>query len=129
MFIISLSADNRTRAGVAGGDELEVVVELDDEPLTVTVPDGLASAFASDLIANKPGAVRHGGRSPTHPKSGAGLLGNGIGGRVGSRLLIEDAGIGEGIALVHGRGIGAVDGRRRASQLGNRIACGAHGLG
>ena len=33
-YMIPLSAENRIKAGVAGGDEVDVTIELDDEPLT-----------------------------------------------------------------------------------------------
>ena len=36
------------RAGVAGGDEVDVNIELDTEPRTVTVPDELAAALDAD---------------------------------------------------------------------------------
>jgi len=44
-FMIPLSAENRTAAGVAAGDEVEVVVDLDAAPREVTVPDDLAAAL------------------------------------------------------------------------------------
>jgi hypothetical protein len=37
-FMIPLSAENRTSAGVAAGDEVEVDIEPDTEPREVTVP-------------------------------------------------------------------------------------------
>ncbi len=46
--MISLSAENRAKAGVAGGDEVDVEVELDSAPREVTVPDDLAAALAGD---------------------------------------------------------------------------------
>jgi hypothetical protein len=46
--MISLSAENRAKAGVAGGDEVDVEVELDTAPREVTVPDDLAAALAGD---------------------------------------------------------------------------------
>jgi hypothetical protein len=50
-FMLSLSAENREAAGVKPGDTVEVTLELDTEPLIVTVPDDLAAA-----LANVPGA-------------------------------------------------------------------------
>ncbi|MFC6014640.1 YdeI/OmpD-associated family protein [Plantactinospora solaniradicis] len=44
-FMVPLSADNRTRAGVAAGDEVEVEIALDTEPREVTVPADLADAL------------------------------------------------------------------------------------
>jgi hypothetical protein len=46
-FMISLSAENRAAAGVAGGDTVEVDLELDTAPREVDVPDDLASALAT----------------------------------------------------------------------------------
>jgi len=37
-FMISLSADNRTKAKVKGGDELEIEISLDTEPRLVDLP-------------------------------------------------------------------------------------------
>lgn len=50
-FLISLSADNRAKAGVAGGDECEVDVEVDTAPREVTAPDDLAAALAAEPAA------------------------------------------------------------------------------
>jgi hypothetical protein len=49
--LISLSADNRAKAGVAGGDAVDVEIALDDAPRTVEVPPELAEAFAADPAA------------------------------------------------------------------------------
>jgi hypothetical protein len=46
VYMLSLSAENRKAAGVKGGDEVEVTVELDSEPRTVEVPADLAAALA-----------------------------------------------------------------------------------
>jgi hypothetical protein len=46
VFMISLSAENRTAAGVAGGDEVEVTVQVDDQPRTIEVPADLAAVLA-----------------------------------------------------------------------------------
>lgn len=45
-FLIPLSAEHRNAAGVQGGDVVEVTLELDTEPRTVTVPDDLAQALS-----------------------------------------------------------------------------------
>ncbi|MFB2583544.1 DUF1905 domain-containing protein [Herbiconiux liukaitaii] len=50
-FLIALSAENRTAAGVAAGDEVAVQVELDDQPREVEVPADLAEALAKDSDA------------------------------------------------------------------------------
>ena len=44
-FMIALSAKNREAAGVAGGEEADVTVELDLEPRTVEIPDDLMAAL------------------------------------------------------------------------------------
>jgi bifunctional DNA-binding transcriptional regulator/antitoxin component of YhaV-PrlF toxin-antitoxin module len=46
--LIPLSAENRTAAGVAAGDEVEVDVELDTAPRMVEVPGDLAAALDAD---------------------------------------------------------------------------------
>jgi hypothetical protein len=47
-FLIPLSGENRTAAGVAAGDEVQVTLTLDTAPRTVEVPPELAEALASD---------------------------------------------------------------------------------
>jgi bifunctional DNA-binding transcriptional regulator/antitoxin component of YhaV-PrlF toxin-antitoxin module len=47
-FLLGVSAEHRAGAGVAAGDELEVEVELDDQPRTVEVPADLAAALDAD---------------------------------------------------------------------------------
>ena len=49
--MVSLSAEHRARAGVAGGDEVEVVLALDTAPREVTVPDDLAAALNAEPAA------------------------------------------------------------------------------
>jgi hypothetical protein len=46
-FMISLSKANREAAGVKGGDQVEVTLELDEEPRTVAVPDDLVAALSA----------------------------------------------------------------------------------
>src|SRR4029450_8602831 len=43
--MVGLSAEHRAGAGVAGGDEVEVDLELDTAPREVAVPDELAAAL------------------------------------------------------------------------------------
>ncbi|ASD20807.1 MULTISPECIES: YdeI/OmpD-associated family protein [Cryobacterium] len=50
-YMIALSAENRIKAGVAGGDEVDVTIELDDQPRTVDEPDVLRAALAADTAA------------------------------------------------------------------------------
>jgi hypothetical protein len=50
-FLIILSAENRAKANVKGGDELEVFVELDTEPRTVEIPIDLLTALNKNRTA------------------------------------------------------------------------------
>ncbi|MEX1023338.1 MAG: YdeI/OmpD-associated family protein, partial [Dehalococcoidia bacterium] len=50
-YLISLSAANREAAGVAGGDVVEVTLEVDGAPRVIDVPDGLAVALKQDHTA------------------------------------------------------------------------------
>src|SRR2546430_7175187 len=52
-FMLPISAQVRDAAGVAAGDKLDVVVELDTEPRAVTVPADLARALARDAAARR----------------------------------------------------------------------------
>lgn len=51
-FLLPLSAEHREAAGAAAGETVEVDLELDQEPRTVSVPDDLAAA-----LAGQPGAA------------------------------------------------------------------------
>jgi hypothetical protein len=53
VFLLGVSAETRTAAGVAAGDELDVDLELDTEPRVVTVPPALADALAGDAQARR----------------------------------------------------------------------------
>ncbi|MFG1948839.1 YdeI/OmpD-associated family protein [Nonomuraea sp. NPDC048826] len=44
-YLLPLAAERREAAGVQAGDEIEVALELDTEPRTVTVPPDLAEAL------------------------------------------------------------------------------------
>ena len=44
-YMVGLSAENRAGAGVAGGDEVDVDIELDTAPRDVTVPPDFAAAL------------------------------------------------------------------------------------
>ena len=50
-YMIALSAENRTKAGVAGGDEVDVTIELDEQPRTVEEPEALTTALGADPAA------------------------------------------------------------------------------
>src|SRR5262245_46343189 len=49
--MVSLSAEHRAGAGVAGGDEVEVDLELDTAPRVVDVPADLAAALDAEPAA------------------------------------------------------------------------------
>ncbi|HEY1972737.1 MAG TPA: YdeI/OmpD-associated family protein [Pseudonocardia sp.] len=52
-FFVPLNAFNRAAAGVAAGDELDAVIELDTAPREVELPDDLAAALAGDDSARR----------------------------------------------------------------------------
>lgn len=52
-FLIPLSAENRTAAGLSAGDDVEVVLEPDTAEREVIVPDDLATALAEDTPARE----------------------------------------------------------------------------
>jgi uncharacterized protein YdeI (YjbR/CyaY-like superfamily) len=49
--MIGVSADNRQAAGVAGGDTIEVDLQLDTEPRILDIPEDLQGALAADPTA------------------------------------------------------------------------------
>jgi bifunctional DNA-binding transcriptional regulator/antitoxin component of YhaV-PrlF toxin-antitoxin module len=52
-FMLPVSAEVREQAGVAAGDEVEVDIELDNEPREVTLPPDLAAALKQDADARR----------------------------------------------------------------------------
>jgi hypothetical protein len=48
VYMLPLAAEHRNAAGVAGGDEVEVTLELDSAPREVEVPPELAAALEAD---------------------------------------------------------------------------------
>jgi hypothetical protein len=52
-YMVGVSAENRAGAGVAGGDEVDVDVELDTAPREVDVPPDLAAALAAEPEARR----------------------------------------------------------------------------
>jgi hypothetical protein len=50
-YMIGVSADNRQAAGVAGGDTIEVDLQLDTEPRILDVPEDLRGALDADATA------------------------------------------------------------------------------
>ncbi|MEO6039617.1 MAG: YdeI/OmpD-associated family protein [Saprospiraceae bacterium] len=53
VFMIPVSAAIREQAGVAGGDEIEVALELDTAPREVTVPLDFQQALDRDGVAKQ----------------------------------------------------------------------------
>ena len=51
--MIGVSAENRAAAGVAGGEEVDVDIELDTAPRDVTVPPDLAAALDREPAARR----------------------------------------------------------------------------
>jgi len=51
--MVGVSADNRASAGVAGGDVVDVDIELDTERREVSVPPDFAEALARDPAARR----------------------------------------------------------------------------
>ena len=47
-YMVGVSAENRAGAGVKGGDEVDVDIELDTAPRTVDVPADLAAALDAE---------------------------------------------------------------------------------
>lgn len=52
-FMLPLSADNRTKAGVAAGDEVTVGLELDTAPRVLELPDDFAAALGQVPAAKR----------------------------------------------------------------------------
>jgi hypothetical protein len=50
-YMISFSSAHRAASGIAGGDEIDVELELDTAPRTVEVPDDFQTALNSDEAA------------------------------------------------------------------------------
>jgi hypothetical protein len=53
VYMIPLSAENRTGAGVAAGDEIDVDIEVDSEPREVTPPEDFSAALDADPAARR----------------------------------------------------------------------------
>jgi len=52
-YMVGVSAENRAGAGVAGGDEVDVDIELDTAPREVTVPADFATALDAEPEARR----------------------------------------------------------------------------
>src|SRR5438132_1283149 len=53
-YMVGVNADNRAAAGVRGGDEVDVEIELDTAPREISVPADLASALDAEPKAPCP---------------------------------------------------------------------------
>ena len=53
VYMVGVSAEHRAGARVAGGDEVEVDVDLDTAPREVDVPAGFAAALAAEPEARR----------------------------------------------------------------------------
>lgn len=47
-FMVGVNAERRAAAGLRGGDEIEVELELDTEPRELAVPEDFAAALAAE---------------------------------------------------------------------------------
>jgi hypothetical protein len=52
-YMVGVSAENRAGAGVAGGDEVDVDIELDTAPREVEVPPDFAAALDAEPAARR----------------------------------------------------------------------------
>jgi hypothetical protein len=52
-YMVGVSAEHRAGAGIAGGDEIDVDIELDREPRVVAVPADFAEALDRDPEARR----------------------------------------------------------------------------
>jgi hypothetical protein len=52
-YMIGFNADHRAASGLAGGDEVDVELELDTTPRDVTVPADLAAAMDAEPAARR----------------------------------------------------------------------------
>lgn len=53
VFMVGVSAEHRKGAGVAGGDEVDVDIELDTQPREIAVPADFAAALDADAEARQ----------------------------------------------------------------------------
>jgi len=53
VFMVGVSAENRAGAGVAGGEDVDVDIELDTAPRVVTVPADFAAALDAEPAARR----------------------------------------------------------------------------
>ena len=53
VFMVGVNAENRAAAGVAGGEEVDIDIELDTQERTVDVPHDLAAALDAEPEARR----------------------------------------------------------------------------
>jgi len=53
VFMVGISAEVRSRARIAAGDQVDVDIELDTEPREITVPSDFAAALKRDADAKR----------------------------------------------------------------------------
>ena len=53
VYMVGVSAEHRKGANVAGGDEIEVMIELDTEPRVVVIPIDFQEALNNDALAKE----------------------------------------------------------------------------
>ena len=53
VFMVGVNSENRAGAGVKGGDEVDVDIELDTKPRELAVPAELAAALAAEPDARR----------------------------------------------------------------------------
>lgn len=68
-FLVSFNAETRAATGRDAGDEVEVRLELDDAPRTVTLPPALAVALANDPTATAAWAALSPSKQKEHARS------------------------------------------------------------
>ncbi|MBS1727103.1 MAG: DUF1905 domain-containing protein [Armatimonadetes bacterium] len=52
-FMIPFSSEHRVKSGIKAGDAIEVVIEFDDKPREVEVPEALAAALEASGLREK----------------------------------------------------------------------------
>ncbi len=52
-FMIPFSSEHRAKSGIKAGDEIEVIIEFDDKPREIEVPESLADALAAKGLREK----------------------------------------------------------------------------
>jgi len=68
-FLISFNAETRAATGKSAGDEIEVTLDVDDEPRTVDIPAELAAALAADPAAAQMWSTLSNSKQRAHAQS------------------------------------------------------------